>query len=110
MSNNSQEYVNQKDSPTRSILKAISWRLIASGATFIISFVIFHQYTEKTYSEIFETASIITSVDVVAKLILYYFHERLWTNVAWGKYWRRQAWKRKYRKLHKNKEKENENQ
>jgi len=108
MSNNSQEYVNQKDSPTRSILKAISWRLIASGATFIISFVIFHQYTEKTYSEIFETASIITSVDVVAKLILYYFHERLWTNVAWGKYWRRQAWKRKYRKLHKNKEKENE--
>ena len=106
MSNSNQEYIQQKDSPTRSILKAISWRLIASGATFIISFVIFHQYTEKSYSEIFETASIITSVDVVAKLILYYLHERLWTNVAWGKYWRRQVWKRKYRKLHKKTENE----
>jgi len=93
----------QKDSPTRSILKAFSWRFIASGATFIISFVIFRQYTTKTYSEIFETASIITIVDIVAKLILYYLHERLWTNVSWGKYWKRQAWKRKYRKLHKNK-------
>ena len=90
-----------KDSPTRSVLKAISWRLIASGATFIISFVIFHQYTEKTNSEILETASIITVVDIIAKLILYYLHERLWTNVAWGKYWKRQAWKRKYRKMHK---------
>jgi len=40
-------------------------------------------------------------VDIIAKLILYYFHERLWTNVAWGKYWKRQAWKRKYRKMHK---------
>jgi len=90
-----------KDSPTRSVLKAISWRLIASGATFIISFVIFHQYTEKTNSEILETASIITVVDIIAKLVLYYLHERLWTNVAWGKYWKRQAWKRKYRKMHK---------
>jgi uncharacterized membrane protein len=92
----------QKDSPTRSILKAFSWRLIASGATFIISFVIFRQYTTKSYSEILETASIITIVDIVAKLILYYLHERLWTNVTWGKYWKRQAWKRQYRKLHKN--------
>lgn len=95
-----------KDSPTRSVLKAISWRLIASGATFIISFVIFHQYTEKTNSEILETASIITVVDIIAKLVLYYLHERLWTNVAWGKYWKRQAWKRKYRKMHKRTENE----
>jgi uncharacterized membrane protein len=106
MAENNSEYVQQKDSPTRSVLKAISWRLIASGATFIISFVIFRQYTEKTYSEIFETASIITSVDVVTKLILYYFHERLWTNVAWGKYWRQRAWRRRYRKLHKKTEDE----
>jgi len=100
MTNNKQNELT-KDSPTRSILKAISWRFIASGATFIISFVIFRQYTEKTYSEILETASLITAVDIIAKLILYYFHERLWTNVAWGKYWKRQAWKRKYRKMHK---------
>ncbi|MCB2208475.1 MAG: DUF2061 domain-containing protein [Bacteroidetes bacterium] len=92
----------QKDSPTRSILKAFSWRFIASGATFIITFVIFRQYTTKSYTEILETASIVTIFDIVAKLILYYLHERLWTNVSWGKYWKRQAWKRRYRKLHKN--------
>ena len=50
MANTNQKELT-KDSPTRSVLKAISWRLIASGATFIISFVIFRQYTEKTYSE-----------------------------------------------------------
>lgn len=103
---NTKQNVIHKDSPTRSVLKAISWRLIASGATFIISFVIFHQYTEKPFTEIVETASLITAVDIVAKLVLYYFHERLWTNVVWGKYWKRQAWKRKYRRMHKNQENE----
>lgn len=100
---NSTKADKQKDSPQRSIFKAFSWRFIASGATFIISFVIFHQYTTKSSAEIFETASIITIVDVIAKLILYYLHERLWTNVTWGKYWKKRAWKRKYRKMHKGK-------
>ncbi len=92
-----QVIIVKKDSPTRSILKAISWRLIASGTTFIISFVIFRQYTQKTFNEILETASVITSFDMVAKLVLYYFHERLWTNISWGKYWRRRAWRKLYR-------------
>ncbi len=90
----------KKDSPTRSILKAISWRLIASGATFIISFVIFKYYTEKSFNEILKTASIITSFDIVVKLILYYLHERLWTNITWGKYWQQKAWKKVYRQQH----------
>ncbi len=90
----------KKDSPTRSILKAISWRLIASGATFIISFLVFRQSTNKTDSQVLQYATAIASVDVVVKLILYYFHERLWTNIYWGKYWSRRAWRRKYRKMH----------
>ncbi len=90
-----------KDSPTRSILKAISWRLIASGITFIITFVIFRQYTEKAIEEVLETASFVTSIDIVAKLIFYYFHERMWTNITWGKYWSRRAWRKKYRDMHK---------
>ncbi len=94
-----------KDSPYRSLFKAISWRLIASGATFIISFIIFRQVTEKTYSEVLETATLITAIEMISKLVLYYLHERLWTNIVWGKYWRRQALKRKIRK-HK---KENKN-
>lgn len=97
-----------KDSPTRSILKAISWRLIASGITFIITFVIFRQYTEKAIEEVLETASFVTSIDIVAKLFFYYFHERMWTNISWGKYWNRRAWRRKYRAMHR-KQRENQN-
>jgi uncharacterized membrane protein len=90
-----------KDSPSRSVAKAISWRLIASGATFIISFIIFTQATQTAFGEILGAVSLITAVDIVAKLILYYLHERLWTNITWGKYWRQKAWRRKYRKMHK---------
>lgn len=90
----------KKDSPTRSVMKAISWRLIASGATFLISFVVFRHSTNKTDTQVLQYATAIASVDVVIKLILYYLHERLWTNIVWGKYWSRQAWKRHYRKMH----------
>lgn len=94
-----------KDSPVRSILKAISWRVIASGTTFLITFVIFRRYSDKTFDEVLQTATFITSIDVVAKLIMYYLHERLWTNIKWGKYWRRTYWKQRgwrkmYNKMH----------
>lgn len=95
----------EKDSPVRSILKAISWRIIASGTTFLITFVIFRRYSEKSMDEVLETATFITSIDVVAKLAIYYLHERMWTNIRWGKYWRRyywrqRAWRQMYNKLH----------
>ncbi len=99
----------EKDSPYRSVFKAISWRLIASGATFIISFTVFTQATQTAYKDIVGAVSLITAVDVVAKLILYYLHERLWTNIVWGKYWRRQVLKRKIKKHNKEKRKRDEN-
>jgi uncharacterized membrane protein len=97
----------KKDSPTRSILKAISWRIIASSATFVISYVVVKQSTNKSDAEVLRFATAIASVDVVAKLILYYFHERLWTNIYWGKYWSKKAWRKKYRKMHQQLEKIN---
>ncbi len=90
-----------KDSPYRSLFKAISWRFIASGSTFIISFTIFTQTTETAFKDIIGAVSLITAIDIIAKLILYYFHERMWTNIVWGKYWRHQAIKRKIRKRNK---------
>ena len=94
-----------KDSPTRSLLKALSWRLIASTVTFIIVFIIFRQVTDKSIRQAFESASYVAFIDIIAKLIFYYFHERMWTNISWGKYWRRpywrrRAWKKLYRKMH----------
>ena len=101
------DHVIKKDSPSRSILKAISWRFIASGATFIISFVVFKNSTDKTDSQVLQYATAIASVDVVVKLILYYFHERLWTNITWGKYWNRRAWRSAYRRMHRQQIREN---
>lgn len=98
---NEQNSVEKKDNPLRSISKAISWRIIASGATFIISYFIFKIYTDKEDNEIFQTASVITSADVVIKLILYYLHERIWTNITWGKYWKHRARRRLIRKMRK---------
>ncbi len=95
-----------KDNPWRSLMKAISWRILASGATFLISFLILRQYTDRSVDEILQNASVITSVDVVAKLILYYLHERLWTNIKWGKYWERRARRRYIRELRKANQKE----
>lgn len=91
-----------KESPLRSLLKALSWRVIASITTFLISFVIFRSLSGKTLNETLQTAGAITGVDFFAKLLFYYLHERMWTNIDWGKSWRRKAWKRIYRNAHKN--------
>lgn len=100
------EQGQEKDSPIRSILKAISWRLIASGTTYIVTYVIFSRFSQQSMDQAAETAGYITSIDMVAKLVFYYAHERLWTNIRWGKYWsmeywRRRSWKRLYNRMHK---------
>lgn len=95
-----------KDSPTRSFLKALSWRVIASGTTFLVTFLIFKNTTDKSFDEVLETAWYITVVEFSSKIIIYYLHERMWTNITWGKFWRRNYWERRgwmklYRKMHK---------
>jgi uncharacterized membrane protein len=94
-----------KDSPTRSILKAISWRLIASGTTFIVTFIVFSNTSGHNMDQALETAWYVTVVEFSSKILIYYLHERLWTNIRWGKYWRRsywkqRNWKRLYRRMH----------
>ena len=72
------------DTPGRSALKAISWRVIASGTTFLITWLIFSEFSEQSKEQVMKTASVITAIELVAKLIIYYLHERLWTNINWG--------------------------
>ncbi|MCF8378409.1 MAG: DUF2061 domain-containing protein [Bacteroidales bacterium] len=105
LNNDSKESRLIKDTPGRSIAKAITWRIIASGTTFLITFVIFRRYTDKELHEVLENASYITGIEVVAKLIFYYLHERMWTNITWGKfmnrkYWIQRAWRKLYREMH----------
>jgi uncharacterized membrane protein len=60
----------------RSLVKAISWRALGTLDTMVISWII----TGKLV-----IAVSIGSVEVVTKCILYYFHERAWMRVRWGK-------------------------
>ena len=92
-----------KENPLRSISKAVSYRFLATGATFTLSFIIFDRYTEIPFSESVENAGLIAGAEFLAKIFLYYLHERLWTNIAWGKYWRRLYWgKKAWRNLYNN--------
>ncbi|MEN2281715.1 DUF2061 domain-containing protein [Algoriphagus sp. SE2] len=58
-----------KDSNVKSLLKSISWRIVGTIDTVIISFFITGE---------FMMALSIGSVEVFSKIILYYFHERVW--------------------------------
>lgn len=61
--------------PRRHLAKAITWRIIASLTTFIIGWVV-------TGDLNFGMA--IGAADVVIKIALYYFHERLWYHSDFG--------------------------
>jgi uncharacterized membrane protein len=63
-------------SKQRSGLKAITWRIIGTADTFIISWAITKEPV---------TAGAIASFEVFTKTILYYFHERGWNKVKWGR-------------------------
>jgi len=47
----------------RSILKTLTWRITASLDTFVIAWII----------------------TVITKTFFYYFHERIWNKIKWGK-------------------------
>jgi sulfate adenylyltransferase subunit 1 (EFTu-like GTPase family) len=60
----------------RSLAKAISWRATGSLDTFIVTFVI-------TRSP--KIAVSVALTEVITKILIYYFHERAWALVPWGK-------------------------
>lgn len=60
----------------RSVVKAVTWRMIGTLDTFLLSWLI-------TKEPI--TAGAIASFEVVTKTFLYYFHERGWNKVQWGR-------------------------
>ncbi len=66
----------KSEKPIRSIVKAISWRIVGTIDTLIISFFI----TQKI-----SLAASIASLEVLTKMVLYFFHERIWNKVKWGK-------------------------
>lgn len=67
--------IEQRESPIRSLLKAFSWRIVATTTTGIIAFFITGDIA---------TAVSIGSIEFVLKFFIYYMHERAWQLVPRG--------------------------
>ncbi|MUH35950.1 DUF2061 domain-containing protein [Zobellia amurskyensis] len=66
----------KSERPIRSIAKAVSWRVIGTLDTLIVSYLLTNEVA---------IAASIASIDFVTKMFLYFFHERLWNKINWGK-------------------------
>ena len=64
------------NSHIRSLVKAISWRVIGSADTFILSLI---------FTGSGKYAVSIATAEAMTKIALYYAHERVWRRVGWGR-------------------------
>lgn len=60
-------------SKKRHLAKTITWRLLATTDTFLIAWLITGEI---------HWATGIASIEVLTKMILYYWHERIWYNYS----------------------------
>ena len=60
------------ESHSRSLAKTISWRVLGTVDTFLLSWVITGEW---------HLAAAIGGTEVVTKMVLYYLHERAWNRV-----------------------------
>ncbi|MCM5661505.1 DUF2061 domain-containing protein [Galbibacter mesophilus] len=64
------------DKISRSIAKSVSWRIVGTMDTILISWII---------TGTIELALSIGLVELITKMTLYFFHERIWERIKWGK-------------------------
>lgn len=65
-----------RERPIRSFVKALSWRAFGTIDTIMISWIIAGDVAIAFSIGLFE---------LITKTLLYYFHERMWNNIKWGK-------------------------
>ncbi len=65
-----------RESQTRSVAKAISWRLFGTLVTTALVFV----FTRRLVLSL-----AVGAVEFLAKIALFWLHERIWDRVAWGR-------------------------
>ena len=63
-------------SKLRSFMKALTWRILATVDTFLLSFIVTQELKWATSIALFE---------ILTKAILYYLHERGWNKLNWGR-------------------------
>lgn len=64
-----------REAHSRSLAKAVSWRILGSIDTFLLSWL---------FTRSAKAAGAIAITEVLTKMVLYYFHERAWSSVHWG--------------------------
>jgi uncharacterized membrane protein len=64
-----------REAHSRSLAKAVSWRLTGTIDTFVISFIITGRVS---------LAGSIAGTELLTKILLYYLHERVWSQISWG--------------------------
>ena len=64
------------DLKKRTLVKTMSWRVTASLTTFLIAWIL--------TGDLLIGISI-GSIEAIAKIFLYYYHERIWSNINWAK-------------------------
>ncbi|MBN2053117.1 DUF2061 domain-containing protein [Candidatus Woesearchaeota archaeon] len=60
----------------RSLVKAITFRIVATITTIILVLLITGNLA---------LAGMVGGIDAASKFIVYYLHERVWNNIEWGK-------------------------
>jgi len=64
-----------REKPHRSILKAITWRVLGTFDTMLISFII---------TGSLKASISIGFIELFTKMLLYYLHERVWSKLKIG--------------------------
>ena len=64
------------DLQKRTITKTLTWRVTASLTTFIIAWILTGDFL---------IGVSIGGIEAITKILLYYFHERIWNNINWAK-------------------------
>ena len=64
-----------QETQKRSLAKTISWRILATLTTFTLVYM---------FTNNMVIAAEIGGLEIVAKLLFYYFHERVRNSVCWG--------------------------
>ena len=63
-----------REAHSRSLAKAVSWRILGSIDTFLLSWL---------FTSSIKAAGAIALSEVLTKMVLYYLHERAWSGIGW---------------------------
>ncbi len=70
-------YDKMVEQKRRSLVKALTWRAIATATTMTLVFL---------FTGEMSLAVGVGALDIIFKLIFYYVHERAWNKLSWGRH------------------------